>query len=100
VATALSLFCTTMLLIVLVAASNIDPTRFLDAHEHRMAWQAGQVSVSKFAILVLSFGVIGWLIEAAITGSVVKFISQVKPDLLSHKLHENPGQRVEAGNER
>jgi hypothetical protein len=41
--------------------------------------------------MVLSLGVIGWSIEAAITGAVVKFISQVKPDLLDHALHRKKG---------
>ena len=99
-ATVLTLFITTMLLIAIVAASNVDPDRFLHADEHRLSMQEGQVSVSKFALLVLSFGVVGWIVEAAITGSVVKFISQVKPDLLSHKLHESAVQGTEAGKDR
>ncbi len=99
-ATVLTLFITTMLLIAIVAASNVDPDRFLHADEHRLSMQEGQVSVSKFALLVLSFGVIGWIVEAAITGSVVKFISQVKPDLLSHKLHASAVQGTEAGKDR
>ena len=40
-----------------------------------------------FAVLVLSIGAVGWIIEAAITGVVIKFISQVKPDMLGHVLH-------------
>ncbi|HSQ78491.1 MAG TPA: hypothetical protein VLN91_06330, partial [Nitrospirota bacterium] len=74
-----------------------DPMSFLH-EENRLAVQEGPVLISKFAILVLSFGVIGWIIEAAITGAVVKFISQVKPDLLSHKLHNGPDQVRVAGN--
>ena len=100
VATVLTLFITTMLLIAMVAASNVDPDRFLHADEHHLSMQEGPVSVPKFALLVLSFGVVGWIIEAAITGSVVKFISQVKPDLLSHKLHESADQGTEAGKHR
>jgi cobalt/nickel transport system permease protein len=100
IATVLTLFITTMLLIAIVAASNVDPARFLHGDEHRPSMQEGPVSVSKFALLVLSFGVAGWIIEAAITGSVVKFISQVKPDLLSHKLHESADQGAKAGKDR
>jgi ABC-type Co2+ transport system permease subunit len=37
--------------------------------------------------MVVSLGSIGWIIEAAITGAVIRFISQVKPDLLDHELH-------------
>ena len=45
-------------------------------------------SVTTFArACPLRFGAVGWIIEAAITGVVVNFISQVKPDLLGHVLH-------------
>jgi len=97
-ATVLTFVSTTTLLIGIVAASNVDPLRFLHADEHRLAVQEGPVLISKFAVLVLSFGVVGWIIEAAITGAVVKFISQVKPDLLSHRLHDSPDQGRVAGN--
>jgi ABC-type Co2+ transport system permease subunit len=43
-----------------------------------------------FAIMVLSLGAIGWLIEGAVTGAVIRFIARVKPDLLSHVLHIRP----------
>jgi cobalt/nickel transport system permease protein len=95
-ATVLTFVSTTMLLIGIVAASNVDPMSFLH-DEHRSAVQEGPVLISKFAVLVLSFGVAGWIIEAAITGAVVKFISQVKPDLLNHKLHDGPDQVRERG---
>ncbi len=97
IATVLTLFCTTMLLIVIVAASNINPQDFLHADEHAFAVQEGPLSVLKFAGLVLLFGVVGWILEAAITGAVVKFISQVKPDLLGHKLHEERHQAAPRG---
>lgn len=99
VATVLTLFTTTLLLIGIVAASNLDPGTFLHPDEHGLAPQEPAVSVPKFALLVLSLGVFGWIIEAAITGSVVKFISQVKPDLLFHKLHKN-GDQGKAGKNR
>jgi ABC-type Co2+ transport system permease subunit len=51
------------------------------------------VTIKRFAVMVLSLGILGWIIEAAITGFVVRFISQVKPDLLAHVLHaEKPGR--------
>jgi ABC-type Co2+ transport system permease subunit len=53
----------------------------------------GQVSVQTFAILVVSLGSIGWIIEAAITGAVIRFISQVKPSLLDHALHREKDGR-------
>ena len=85
-ATVLTLFMTTVALIGLVAISHIDPELISHADEHVLIHE-GQASVQTFAIMVLSFGIIGWAIEAAITGAVVRFISQVKPDLLDHALH-------------
>ena len=85
-ATVLTLFMTTVALIGIVAVSHIDPELISHGDEHVLIHE-GQVSVQTFAIMVLSLGVIGWSIEAAITGAVVKFISQVKPDLLDHALH-------------
>jgi cobalt/nickel transport system permease protein len=86
IATILTLFITTVALISIVAASHIDPELIRHGGEHGIAHK-GEVSVKTFAIMVLSLGFIGWTIEAAITGAVVKFISQVKPDLLDHALH-------------
>jgi len=89
-ATVLTLFMTTVALIGIVAVSHIDPELISHGDEHGLIHK-GQVSVQTFAIMVLSLGVIGWSIEAAITGAVVKFISQVKPDLLDHALHRKKG---------
>jgi cobalt/nickel transport system permease protein len=86
VATVLTLFMTTVALIGIVAVSHIDPELVRHGDEHGLV-RSGQASVQTFAFMVLSLGVIGWSIEAAITGAVVRFISQVKPDLLDHALH-------------
>jgi cobalt/nickel transport system permease protein len=85
-ATVLTLFMTTLALIGIVAVSHIRPELISHADEHGFLHN-GQVSVRMFAIMVVSLGSIGWIIEAAITGAVVRFISQVKPDLLDHALH-------------
>jgi cobalt/nickel transport system permease protein len=85
-ATVLTLFMTTVALIGVVAVSHISPELMSHGDEHGFLRQ-GQVSVRTFAIMVLSLGSIGWIIEAAITGAVVRFISQVKPELLDHALH-------------
>jgi ABC-type Co2+ transport system permease subunit len=47
-------------------------------------------SLRTFAVIVLSLGSIGWIIEGAITGAVIQFISRVRPDLLAHGLHKEP----------
>jgi len=89
-ATVLTLFMTTVALISIVAVSHIDPELISHGDAHGLIHK-GQVSVQTFAIMALSLGVVGWSIEAAITGAVVKFISQVKPDLLDHALHREKG---------
>lgn len=85
-ATVLTLFLSTLALIGLVAVSHIGPELVTHGDEHGLL-SKGPASVQTFAIMVLSLGVIGWAIEAAITGAVVRFISQVKPELLDHALH-------------
>jgi cobalt/nickel transport system permease protein len=85
-ATVLTLIMTTVALIGIVAVSHINPELMSHGDEHG-SLHNGLVSVQTFAIMVLSLGSIGWIIEAAITGAVVRFISQVKPELLDHALH-------------
>ena len=86
-ATLMTLFITTTILIGIVAMAHIDPEMLHHGEDHGQGVTA-QGSVSIFALLVLSIGAVGWIIEAAITGAVVRFISQVKPDLLWHVLHD------------
>lgn len=93
VATVLTLVVTSFMLIGIVAVSGADPARFLHDAEHAGHTGETRVSVHMFAAMVLTLGAVGWLIEAAITGAVLKFVSQVKPDLLQHILHdERPPQ--------
>jgi cobalt/nickel transport system permease protein len=86
-ATLMTLFITTTILIGIVAMAHLDPEMLHHGEDHGQG-PSGQGSVSTFALLVLTIGAVGWIIEAAITGAVVRFISQVKPDLLGHVLHE------------
>jgi cobalt/nickel transport system permease protein len=86
VATLLTLFITTITLIGIVAVSHIDPDIVRHGAEHGTV-QEREITITRFATIVLSLGTIGWLIEAFITGTVVRFISHVKPELLGHVLH-------------
>jgi len=86
-ATVLTLFLSTLALIGIVAVSHLDPDMLRHAHEQGSD-ASNHVSISTFATIVLLLGSIGWIIEAAITGAVVSFISKVKPDLLGHVLHK------------
>jgi cobalt/nickel transport system permease protein len=99
VATVLTLFITTMALIGIVASSHLSPELFThehhkgemvaEHHEQHSAEQNGELSIGRFATMVLSLGAVGWIIEAAVTGAVVSFIAKVKPDLIGHTLHRD-----------
>ena len=88
-ATVLALFVVTCLLIGIVAFSHLEAETFIHRHDE-VGDAAGRTSLAAFAVLVLSLGALGWLIEGAITGGVLRFIAQVKPDLLAHALHTPP----------
>ena len=92
IATLLTLFLVSLCLIGIAAISHADSDQFLHHHDRKggdHGQEAAPAAVSTFATMVLSLGLIGWIIEAAITGAVIRFISQVKPDLLSHVLHKD-----------
>jgi cobalt/nickel transport system permease protein len=97
VATVLSLFLASLLLIGIVGVSHVDAESFAHQHEHEggvteqtheQHHEPESSSLRTFAVIVLSLGSIGWIIEGAITGAVIQFISKVKPDLLAHGLHK------------
>ena len=94
-ATVITLLCTTGLLIGIVAISNANPAAFMESHGHEEGGHEGPISTGRFAAMALGLGALGWIIEAAITGSVVRFIAKVKPDLLRHVLHANTILRKE-----
>jgi len=91
VATVLALCAATLLLIAIVGISHVDSSLMEAGHEQvgspvpPSAPERG--SLVPFAVVVLSLGAIGWLIEGAITGAIIRFIARVKPDLLAHILH-------------
>lgn len=85
ISTALALFLVSLLLIAVVGVSHADIDAFLE-HDHG-AEQAQAASLSTFAWMVFGLGILGWIIESAITGAVIRFLSRVRPDLLSHTLH-------------
>jgi cobalt/nickel transport system permease protein len=97
VSTVLSLFFTSLLLIGIVGVARVDAESFAHHHEHEggvteqtheQRHEPENSSLRAFAVIVLSFGSIGWIIEGAITGAVIQFISRVMPDLLAHGLHK------------
>jgi cobalt/nickel transport system permease protein len=95
--TAISLFLASLLLIGIVGVTRVDAELFAHHHEHEggVTEQTHEhhhepegSALRTFAVIVLSLGSIGWIIEGAITGAVIQFISRVKPDLLAHRLHK------------
>jgi len=95
--TVLSLFFASLILIGIVGVSHVDADLFEHHHEHEGSiteqtneqhHEPESSSLRTFAVIVLSLGSIGWVIEGAITGAVIQFISKVKPDLLAHGLHK------------
>ena len=95
-ATVLALAVAAFLLIAIVGLSQVNVALLADEHGHGTAdvpALTGPGSLRTFALIVLSLGSIGWLIEGAVTGAVIRFIAQVKPDLLAHVLHREQGTR-------
>jgi cobalt/nickel transport system permease protein len=91
-ATVLALCVASLFLIAIVGVSHIDVSLMEEGHEHGVAsvvsLSAGRGPLLTFAVTVLIVGFFGWIIEGAITGAIIRFIAQVKPDLLAHVLHK------------
>ena len=86
-ATVLALFLASLVLIGIVGVSHVDIGTFAGPHGHEGEGDTAHTSLMTFAVVVLTLGGIGWLIEGAVTGAVIRFLSRVKPDLLAHVLH-------------
>lgn len=100
-ATLLSLLAGTLLMIAVVAASAVSPgwqmphgpetlvlpnpfgePTVIGRPEEADRGVSAQVQVGRFAILVLFLGLIGWPLEAIVTGLVARYLGSVWPDLL------------------
>ena len=95
-ATVVALLLVSLILIAIVGASHAEVEAFLHDHEGKDAGgpeARTSASLRTFAVMVLTLGAIGWVIEGAVTGAVIRFISRVKPDLLSHVLHGASAER-------
>lgn len=95
-ATAGALFLVSLLLIAVVGISHSDIDAFLE-HDHEGHGDPAKqgASLSTFAWMVLGLGALGWIIEAAISGAVIRFLSRVRPDLLAHTLHRTVEKTAE-----
>lgn len=44
--------------------------------------EAPELPLGRFALMVYTLGSIGWVLEAAVTGGIVSFVSQIRPSLV------------------
>jgi cobalt/nickel transport system permease protein len=97
-ATVFSLIISTSLVIGVVYLSQVNPERMLHIDEenpvgkifslklhgehekHEM--QDKRIDIGKFAKAVLFLGMFGWILEAVITGFVIRYVFRVRPDLI------------------
>lgn len=101
-ATVLALAVSTTLMVGIIGAARINPAdqapRAVIAFENPFeaglfrlevlgeephgAAEAEPLNLSTFAAVVYTLGAVGWLLEGFFTGVVVRYLSQVRPDLL------------------
>jgi ABC-type Co2+ transport system permease subunit len=96
--TVFSLIISTSLMIGVVYVSQINPERTLHIkekstgrilafelhgeHEENEIPHDKRINITKFAKIVLSLGMFGWILEAAISGLIIRYISRVRPNLI------------------
>ncbi|MEQ9619934.1 MAG: energy-coupling factor ABC transporter permease [Deltaproteobacteria bacterium] len=86
------LFLSTNVMLGIVYASHIDPVKTFEAehdikdadHEDGVNRITNKgINFVRFAKTVFILAPLGWLLEAVITGLVIKYISRVRPDLIA-----------------
>ncbi len=96
-----TIFCliiSTFLMIGVVYISEVNPERALHIeensagkilvfelhgeHEEHEIHTDKRVNIATFARIVLFLGMFGWMLEAAISGLVIRYISRVRPNLI------------------
>ncbi|HBN09168.1 MAG TPA: hypothetical protein DD435_11165 [Cyanobacteria bacterium UBA8530] len=73
-ATVFSLFCSTSLMVLVVRLSKTAPSAILE-HQPVPHFHA-------FLLLVYGLGSLGWLLEAALTAGIVRYLSRLRPAFL------------------
>jgi cobalt/nickel transport system permease protein len=90
-ATFLSLLLSTSLMLGIVYVSQVSPERINNiAHVVSVIGNSASINraaatginFSRFAKTVFILAPLGWVLEAAITGLVIKYVSRVRPDLV------------------
>ena len=96
-----SLMLSTSLMVGIVHISQINPSEALHndaqnsgqstaSHEQGYVYKDSnsenqRIDTARFAKTVLFLGIFGWVLEAAITGFVIGYVSRVRPDLIFSK---------------
>ncbi|MDO8886603.1 energy-coupling factor ABC transporter permease [Candidatus Oleimmundimicrobium sp.] len=84
----------TSFMIGIVGITQINPAKFLHHHEHNHQTQLeehshqvesqeelSEISLVRFAKIIIPFAFIGWVIESLVTSIIISFVGRVKPDL-------------------
>jgi len=79
---------------LIIGITQVNPAKFLHHHEHNHQTQLeehnhqvdsqeelAEISLIKFAKIIIPFAFIGWVIESLITSAIIGFMGRVKPDL-------------------
>lgn len=83
VMTLIVLAVSTTAMLGIVAGTQVNPTLAMHDHHTHSSDEDGHLgSIKPFATIVYTAGAVGWAIEAIVTGSVVQFISESRPDLI------------------
>src|SRR5581483_11053127 len=93
--TIFTLIISTSLMIGVVYVSQVNPERALhiekntasrilvfELHDEHEVPTDKKINITTFARIVLFLGMFGWVLESAISGLVIRYISHVRPDLI------------------
>lgn len=99
--TMLALVVSSLMMISVVAASQVDPAVFVDRHATEAQSELPGLSVSRFAAMVLPVTLPGAVIESLAVFGIVGFLLRVRPDILGMSTDGNPrsGRVAESGRE-
>ena len=77
----LSLFLSTSLMLGIIYLSHINPVKLGNVGQLITETGTG-INFSRFAKTVFILSPLGWILEAVVTGLVIKYVFRVRPDLI------------------
>lgn len=87
----IGLFLSTSVMLGIVYVSHASPTQVLKISQESVSTDSesvetttteGRLNFGRFAKTVFILAPLGWLLEAAVTGLAVRYISRIRPDLI------------------